>query len=71
KPSRSSSKDIAIIGMSLNVPGASNKSDFWHLLENGEHGIREYPAPRVKDAIDYLRSIKSERNEKQFVKGGY
>lgn len=57
--------------MSLNVPGASNKSDFWHLLENGEHGIREYPAPRVKDAIDYLRSIKSERNEKQFVKGGY
>ncbi|MCY7864840.1 amino acid adenylation domain-containing protein [Bacillus spizizenii] len=71
KPSRSSSKDIAIIGMSLNVPGASGKSDFWHLLENGEHGIREYPAPRVKDAMDYLRSIQSEFNEKQFVKGGY
>ncbi|WP_114150496.1 non-ribosomal peptide synthetase [Bacillus spizizenii] len=71
KPSRSSSKDIAIIGMSLNVPGASGKSDFWHLLENGEHGIREYPAPRVKDAMDYLQSIQSEFNEKQFVKGGY
>ncbi|MEC1583874.1 amino acid adenylation domain-containing protein [Bacillus spizizenii] len=71
KPSRSSSKDIAIIGMSLNVPGASGKSDFWHLLENSEHGIREYPAPRVKDAMDYLRSIQSEFNEKQFVKGGY
>ncbi|MED0870576.1 non-ribosomal peptide synthetase [Bacillus spizizenii] len=71
KPSRSSSKDIAIIGMSLNVPEASGKSDFWHLLENGEHGIREYPAPRVKDAMDYLRSIQSEFNEKQFVKGGY
>ncbi|MCY8499542.1 amino acid adenylation domain-containing protein [Bacillus atrophaeus] len=71
KPSRVSSKDIAIIGMSLNVPGASDKSDFWHLLERGEHGIRQFPEPRAKDATDYLRSIQSEFNESQFVKGGY
>ncbi|MEW4058621.1 amino acid adenylation domain-containing protein [Bacillus siamensis] len=71
KPSHVTPKDIAIIGMSLNVPGASTKSDFWDLLEKGEHSIREYPASRLKDAADYLKSIQSEFNENQFVKGGY
>ncbi|MFZ7733721.1 beta-ketoacyl synthase N-terminal-like domain-containing protein [Bacillus velezensis] len=71
KPSHVTPKDIAIIGMSLNVPGASTKNDFWNLLEKGEHSIREYPASRLKDAADYLKSIQSEINENQFVKGGY
>ncbi|AJC23743.1 non-ribosomal peptide synthetase [Bacillus velezensis] len=71
KPSHVTPKDIAIIGMSLNVPGASTKSDFWNLLEKGEHSIREYPESRLKDAADYLKSIQSEFNESQFVKGGY
>ncbi|WP_368650561.1 amino acid adenylation domain-containing protein [Bacillus inaquosorum] len=71
KRSQMSPKDIAIIGMSLNVPGASTKSDFWNLLEKGEHSIREYPVSRLKDAADYLKSIQSEFNENQFVKGGY
>ncbi|WP_432339518.1 amino acid adenylation domain-containing protein [Bacillus tequilensis] len=71
KPTRVTPKDIAIIGMSLNVPGASTTSDFWDLLEKGEHSIREYPASRLKDAADYLKSIQSDFNENQFVKGGY
>ncbi|MBT2572355.1 amino acid adenylation domain-containing protein [Bacillus sp. ISL-51] len=71
EPGHVSSKDIAIIGMSLNVPGASDKSDFWDLMEKEKHSIRQYPAPRVKDATDYLRSIQSEFNENHFVKGGY
>ncbi|RPK06396.1 Malonyl CoA-acyl carrier protein transacylase [Bacillus subtilis] len=71
KPSHVTPKDIAIIGMSLNVPGASTKSDFWNLLEKGENGIREFPASRLKDAADYLKSIQSEFNGNQFVKGGY
>ncbi|WP_416654228.1 amino acid adenylation domain-containing protein [Bacillus amyloliquefaciens] len=71
EPNHVSLKDIAIIGMSLNVPGASTKSDFWNLLEKGEHSIREYPASRMKDAADYLKSIQSDFNENQFVKGGY
>ncbi|MGG1243184.1 amino acid adenylation domain-containing protein [Bacillus cabrialesii] len=71
KPSHVTPKDIAIIGMSLNVPGASTKSDFWDLLEKGENAIREFPASRLKDAADYLKSIQSEFNGNQFVKGGY
>ncbi|OAB44324.1 non-ribosomal peptide synthetase [Paenibacillus glacialis] len=66
-----SSKDIAIIGMSLNVPGASNTNEFWSILENGKHCIHDYPDNRVKDAADYLQSIRSEINESQFIKGGY
>ncbi|ASF29003.1 peptide synthetase [Bacillus amyloliquefaciens] len=71
EPNHVSPKDIAIIGISLNVPGASTKSDFWNLLEKGEHSIREYPASRMKDAADYVKSIQSDFNENQFVKGGY
>lgn len=71
EPTHVSLKDIAIIGMSLNVPGASTKSDFWNLLEKGEHSIREYPASRMKDAADYVKAIQSDFNENQFVKGGY
>ncbi|WKL02489.1 phosphopantetheine-binding protein [Paenibacillus amylolyticus] len=44
------SKDIAIIGMSLNLPGASNAGDFWRVLENGTHNIQDYPESRIKDA---------------------
>lgn len=71
EPNHVSPKDIAIIGMSLNVPGASTKSDFWNLLEKGEHSIREYPVSRMKDAADYVKAIQSDFNENQFVKGGY
>ena len=71
EPNHVSPKDIAIIGMSLNVPGASTKSDFWNLLETGEHSIREYPVSRMKDAADYVKAIQSDFNENQFVKGGY
>ncbi|MEW9697561.1 amino acid adenylation domain-containing protein [Paenibacillus sp. SI8] len=66
-----SSIDIAIIGMALNVPGASNTNEFWGILEKGAHHIHDYPENRKKDATDYLQSIRSEINENQFIKGGY
>ncbi|PQP81878.1 non-ribosomal peptide synthetase [Paenibacillus sp. PCH8] len=65
------SKDIAIIGLSLKFPGASNASEFWHVLESGSHHIQDYPENRIKDAADYLQSIRSEMDEIQWIKGGY
>ncbi|NEW06400.1 amino acid adenylation domain-containing protein [Paenibacillus sp. SYP-B3998] len=70
-PSKTSSKDIAIIGMALNVPGASNVNEFWGILEKGANRIQDYPKIRVKDAMDYVQSINSEINKSQFIKGGY
>lgn len=65
------SKDIAIIGMSLNLPGTSNASDFWRVLENGTHNIWDYPESRIKDAADYIQSMRTEMSEIQWIKGGY
>ncbi|MHA6848274.1 type I polyketide synthase [Ralstonia syzygii] len=37
---------IAIIGMSCRLPGAASLDAFWHLLEQGEHGIGLIPKAR-------------------------
>ncbi|MGQ8873040.1 amino acid adenylation domain-containing protein [Paenibacillus sp. TSA_86.1] len=68
---QSSSNDIAIIGMSMNLPGASNASEFWHVLEEGKHCIQNYPERRIKDAADYLQSIRSDMDGMERIKGGY
>ena len=39
-------QDIAIIGMSLRIPGANNLEEYWDLLENGKCMIQEVPADR-------------------------
>lgn len=39
-------KDIAIIGMSLRIPGAKNLQEYWDLLEKGKCKIQEVPANR-------------------------
>ena len=65
------SKDIAIIGMSLDVPGASNTDEFWGVLEKGQCRIHDYPSARMKDAKDYLQCTRVGFNENQFIKGGY
>ncbi|MCP3774856.1 amino acid adenylation domain-containing protein [Paenibacillus sp. MZ04-78.2] len=70
-PNVQPSKDIAVIGMSIQAPGASDKEEFWRLLEKGEHCVRPYPEARVKDATDYLRSVDSGFHEGHFTKGGY
>ncbi|WP_366295333.1 amino acid adenylation domain-containing protein [Paenibacillus sp. AN1007] len=71
KESQPSSNDIAIIGMSMNLPGASNADEFWRVLAEGRHFIKDYPEPRIKDAVDYIHSIHSEMNEMEWIKGGY
>ncbi|KAA8786040.1 amino acid adenylation domain-containing protein [Paenibacillus amylolyticus] len=67
----SSSNDIAIIGMSMNFPGASNASDFWRVLEEGKHYIQDYPEHRIQDATDYIQSIRNETDQLEWIKGGY
>lgn len=67
----SSSNDIAIIGMSMNFPGASNASDFWRVMEEGKHCIQDYPEHRIQDALDYIQSIRSETDQLEWIKGGY
>ena len=37
---------IAVIGIGVRLPGASDPDAFWDMLENGCEGIREVPAAR-------------------------
>lgn len=39
---RTAEKDIAIIGMSVHVPGADSVKEFWDILENGRESIHFY-----------------------------
>lgn len=44
-----SGKDIAVIGMSLKVPGADSLDQFWSNLCRGEDWIREAPKVRMSE----------------------
>ncbi|PWY93214.1 ketoacyl-synt-domain-containing protein [Aspergillus sclerotioniger CBS 115572] len=39
---------FAIVGMSVNYPGASGKDEFWTLLENGLSAMQEIPSSRFE-----------------------
>jgi acyl carrier protein len=45
RPERDS-RDIAIVGMSLCVSGASDQQSFWRMLEQGLHGFERFPSDR-------------------------
>lgn len=47
--SNNKSSDIAIVGISLNVPGAQNHHDFWENLKQGKDCIYEYTDEELRD----------------------
>ena len=65
--SLSNSKDIAIIGVSLKVPGANNKEEFWENLVNGNSYITNTP----KGRWDWPENIDIDGTHKGINYGGY
>lgn len=43
--SRPAPDDIAIVGLSVNYPGGSNKHEFWQVIEARESTVREVSSP--------------------------
>ncbi|GAA0134965.1 hypothetical protein YSY43_18050 [Paenibacillus sp. YSY-4.3] len=64
-------RDIAIIGMSVYLPGAETLQEYWSNLTAGRDQIGEYQANRREDAKDYLSVIGWNKNEADFRVGGY
>lgn len=64
-------KDIAIIGMGLNVSQTNQVDQFWNMILNGEELIREIPAERRQDVVDYLNAIGQNKEEFVFEKAAY
>nr|WP_154958159.1 SDR family NAD(P)-dependent oxidoreductase [Paenibacillus xylanexedens] len=66
-----SSNDIAIIGMSVNLPGAESLEQFWQLLENGDCSVREASDKRKKVTTPFLKSMGIKPEDARYMKIGY
>jgi iturin family lipopeptide synthetase A len=66
-----SDQDIAIIGMSLRLPGASTKEQFWDNLQEGTDSIQPLNFKRKQDAKHYLSVLQWDKPESEYVEGGY
>ncbi|MBN1050267.1 hybrid non-ribosomal peptide synthetase/type I polyketide synthase [Clostridium botulinum] len=62
--------DIAIIGMSVNLPKAQNIDEYWEILENGVDCISEFPEERKADIDRYLKFMDEYENVR-YCKGAY
>ncbi|HEY2491660.1 MAG TPA: amino acid adenylation domain-containing protein [Paenibacillus sp.] len=62
---------MAIIGLSLHLPGASDLQTYWSNLAEGRDHIEAYSASRREDAKDYLSVIGWDKQESEFRVGGY
>ena len=66
-----SSKDIAIIGMSVNLPKASDLEEFWENMRNGIDCVTEFPNSRRADADRYLRFKNMYTDNVKYRDGAY
>jgi len=66
------SKDIAVIGLALKMPGADNLEQFWSHIVQGIDLIQPYPAARQSDSEGFIRTFTHLRKEEiRYSYGGY
>ncbi|MCU7694196.1 polyketide synthase [Haoranjiania flava] len=51
-------KDIAVIGMECNFPGAGSISEFWHVLKSGKETVSFFDSDEIDSSVD--ESIKND-----------
>lgn len=66
-----SDKDIAIIGVGMNLPNASNLDEYWEILNNNINVVREIPDERSEDIVKHLHFKGMKDCEIDFNKCGY
>ncbi|GIQ69512.1 hypothetical protein DUZ99_18475 [Xylanibacillus composti] len=65
-------KDIAIIGLSMRMPGAHTLEQFWHNLSRKRECIGEYPIHRRRDSEPFIRTHTTlKTDEITYSIGGY
>ncbi|NBI31018.1 non-ribosomal peptide synthetase [Chengkuizengella marina] len=60
-------KDVAIIGISANLPMSPDQTKFWENLMNGKDCVHTFPKNRLKD----IRPLVQKENNVQFYEGAY
>ncbi|MGM9979480.1 MAG: amino acid adenylation domain-containing protein [Clostridium sp.] len=64
-------KDIAVIGIAVDFPMASDVDEYWSNLCNGRDCIKHFPKSRKVDIDNYLRYINTDESELRYVDGAY
>lgn len=65
-------KDIAIIGLSLKMPGANNIQQFWDNLEQGRDFIGPLSEGRQQDSLGFIRTFTHLQEDSiRFSHGGF
>ncbi|WP_165861232.1 beta-ketoacyl synthase N-terminal-like domain-containing protein [Paenibacillus paeoniae] len=66
------SKDIAVIGLALKMPGADNLEQFWSHIVEGRDLIQPYPAARQSDTEGFIQTFTPLRKDDiRYSYGGY
>lgn len=63
--------DIAIIGLSINMPGCNTLDDFWKLIRSGNDAISNFPENRRHDIDTYLSFKGLNREEHEYIQAAY
>lgn len=71
KVEKVSSKDIAIIGLSVRVPLADNAEEFWENVKNNVDCLMDFPEGRKKDADKCRSFMNSESVGTNYCKAAY
>lgn len=66
-----SSKDIAIIGLSLKMPKADNANEFWNNISMGKDCVMDFPEDRKKDAMAYMNYMMKNNGAIKFSRFAY
>ncbi len=66
-----STKDIAIIGISTQLPMADNADEFWNNLSNKMDCITNFPGNRQKDMDSYVKCVGINSGQVKYNLGGY
>ncbi|SDD50700.1 polyketide synthase PksN/surfactin family lipopeptide synthetase A [Paenibacillus sp. CF095] len=66
-----SPRDIAIIGIGLDLPNSRSKETFWDMIRNGKDYIKSIPEYRKKDTDRYLSLKNIEHSESSYAQVGF
>ncbi|MCZ8518253.1 MULTISPECIES: non-ribosomal peptide synthase/polyketide synthase [Paenibacillus] len=66
-----SNREIAIVGVSAQMPKSSSLHQFWENLRQGKDMVSPFPEQRRKNMEAYLRSMRLNRMPVSFYEGAY
>ncbi|WP_304944394.1 beta-ketoacyl synthase N-terminal-like domain-containing protein, partial [Vallitalea guaymasensis] len=70
-PKHYGEKDVAIIGIGIDLPCAKNIDEYWEMIINGVSVVREIPEERAKDLRKHFRYLGMEKDDIRFNKCAY